>query len=76
MRLYAGFCFESHVKLCGPVWRYCARISDQGKQNLEATAAKPINRCNKKVTELLLTAPVTVIPSLAKITAREARHKT
>jgi hypothetical protein len=54
MRLYAGFYFESQVKLSDSVRAILRGAREQGKQNLEAKAAKPINRCNKKVTDLLL----------------------
>src|SRR5215470_1298384 len=45
-------------RIAGEALRFSAEILRRrlrtNKQNLEATAEKPINRCNKKVTELLL----------------------
>jgi hypothetical protein len=46
-------CVETQLTLCGSITGYCAVVREEGKRNLSATAAKPIKRCNKKVTDLL-----------------------
>jgi hypothetical protein len=55
MRQHSAFsCVETQLTLCGSVLRILRTRLRTGKQNLKAAAAKPINRCNKKVTDLLL----------------------
>jgi hypothetical protein len=47
MRQHSGFsCGETQLTLCGSVLRILRTRLRTGKQNLKATAAKPINCCN------------------------------